>query len=161
MLLWILIGASVIVLDQVAKILVTMFLDGTSCVHVIPYLFDFVYVKNTGAAFSILSEKTAFLSIISVVSCIGVLVYWYKTRPTHPLLKTALTLLFAGAFGNALDRIFRGFVVDFIMTAFMEFPVFNIADISIVFGAILLVVYMLFFDKEGSNGEDSSGSSES
>lgn len=161
MLLWLVIAGGIIAFDQLAKILVTVFLDGTSCIHVIPYLFDFVYVKNTGAAFSMLSDNTALLGIISVLFCIGVLIYWCKKKPEHPLLKTALTLLFAGAFGNAIDRIFRGFVVDFISTAFMNFPVFNIADISIVFGAIVLIVYMMFFDKEDKDGEDNSGNSQS
>ena len=161
MLIWLLIAGGIIALDQLAKILVTALLDGTSCVHVIPYLFDFVYVKNTGAAFSILSDNTPLLSIISVLFCIGVIWYWAKKHPQHPLMKTSLTLLFAGAFGNAIDRIFRGFVVDFISTAFMEFPVFNIADISIVFGAILLVIYTMFYDKEEENGEDNSDGQQS
>lgn len=161
MLLWLIICASIIALDQIAKILVTTFLDGAACVHVIPYVFDFVYVKNTGAAFSMFSENTVLLSIISVIFCIGVLAYCYIKKPQHILLKTSLTLLFAGAFGNAIDRIFRGFVVDFISTAFMEFPVFNVADISIVFGAIILIIYELFFDKEEENGEDNSGSLQS
>lgn len=161
MLLWIGIATAVIALDQVAKILITTFLDKTSCIHVIPYLFDFVYVKNTGAAFSMFSKNTGLLSLVSVLFCVGVLVYWYKKKPQHRLLKTSLTLLFAGALGNAIDRIFRGFVVDFISTAFMEFPVFNVADISIVFGAIALIVYLTFFEKEECDGEDSSGSPES
>jgi len=158
MLMWLVIAGAIVALDQIAKILVTMFLGRTESVSVIPYLFDFVYVENTGAAFSILSGNTVFLGIVSVLFCIGVLVYWYKNKPTHNLMKTALTLLFAGAFGNAIDRIFRGYVVDFISTSFMEFPVFNIADISIVFGAFLLIVYVMFYEKEESNGEvDSEG----
>lgn len=160
MLPWIVIAASVIAVDQLAKILVTKFISETACVHVIPYLFDFVYVKNTGAAFSMFSKNTGFLSLVSVLFCAGVLVYWYRKKPQHPLLKTALTLLFAGAFGNAIDRIFRGFVVDFISTAFMEFPVFNVADIAIVFGAIALIVYMTFFDKEECDGENNADDSQ-
>lgn len=161
MLTWILIAGGIIALDQIAKILVTVLLDSTSCVHIIPYLFDFVYVKNTGAAFSMLSDSTGLLGVISVVFCLGVLWYWKKNNPQHTLMKLSLTLLFAGAFGNAIDRVFRGFVVDFISTAFMEFPVFNVADISIVFGAILLMIYMIFFDKEEENGEDSSDGEQS
>lgn len=153
MLMWIITAGAIVALDQIAKILVTTFLDKTDCVRVIPYLFDFVYVENTGAAFSMLSGKTGFLGIVSVLFCIGVLVYWLKKKPEHPLMKTALTMLFAGALGNAIDRIFRGFVVDFISTSFMDFPVFNVADISIVFGAILLVIYVMFYEKEDSHGE--------
>ena len=161
MLTWILIAGGIIALDQIAKILVMALFDSTSCVHIIPYLFDFVYVKNTGAAFSMLSDNTGLLSVISVAFCIAVLWYWKKKKPQHTLMKLSLTLLFAGAFGNAIDRIFRGFVVDFISTAFMEFPVFNVADISIVFGAIVLIIYVMFFDKEEENGEDSSDGEQS
>lgn len=153
MLVWLITAGAIVALDQIAKILVTAFLDKTDSICVIPYLFDFVYVENTGAAFSILSGRTGFLGIISVLFCIGVPVYWLKVKPKHKLMKTSLTLLFAGALGNAIDRIFRGFVVDFISASFMEFPVFNVADISIVFGAILLVVYVMFYEKEEKDGK--------
>lgn len=154
MLIWIIIAAAIVACDQLAKLLVITNLSATDSIHILPGLFDFVYVKNTGAAFSILSNNTALLSIISVIFCIGVCIYWYKTKPQSMMFRLALTLLFAGALGNAIDRIFRGFVVDFISTAFMQFPVFNIADIAITFGAAILVIYLLFFDKEEiKNGE--------
>lgn len=148
MLIWAIIAGVVVFFDQLAKILVIHNIGPTDCFHIIPGLFDFVYVKNTGAAFSILSENTGILSIISIIFCAGVLLYWYKKKPASTLLKLSLCLLFAGALGNAIDRIFRGFVVDFISTAFMNFPVFNIADIAITFGATLLVIYFIFFDKD-------------
>lgn len=148
MLIWIIIAAAVVALDQLAKILVMTGLSATDTLHVIPKVIDFVYVKNTGAAFSIFSNNTALLAIISVLFCIGVGFYWYKTKPQNRFFCLALTLLFAGALGNAIDRVFRGFVVDFISTAFIRFPVFNIADIAITAGAVILAVYLLFFDKE-------------
>lgn len=153
MLIWIIIAAAVVALDQLAKLLVIANIGSTDCIHVIPGLFDFVYVKNTGAAFSILSNSTVALSVISVMFCIGVAWYWYVKKPNKRLLCTSLTLLFAGALGNAIDRIFRGFVVDFISTSFMTFPVFNVADIAITCGAALLIVYLLFFDKDEKYGE--------
>ena len=66
---------------------------------------------------------------------------------------TSLMLMFAGALGNAIDRIFRGYVVDFIETTFISFPVFNIADIAITVGAVLLIIYILFFDKTENNSQ--------
>ena len=80
------------------------------------------------------------LSIISIVFCIAVIIYWIKKKPTHPLLCTSLTMIFSGALANAIDRIFRGFVVDFINATFINFPVFNIADIAITVGAGLLIL---------------------
>lgn len=116
-------------------------------------LVDFTYVRNTGAAFSILEDKMIFLSVLSVLFCLAVAVYAFKARPKHPLLKTALTLMFAGAFGNAVDRIFYGYVVDFIRVTFVNFPVFNIADMAVTVGAALIVVYFAFFDKSGEENE--------
>lgn len=154
MLIWAIIAGAVVIFDQLAKLLVIKTIGPNDCFHIIPGLFDFVYVKNTGAAFSMLSENTGILSVVSIIFCIAVLWYWYKKKPANTLLKASLCLLFAGALGNAIDRILRGFVVDFISTAFMNFPVFNIADIAITFGAVLLIIYFIFFDKDEENGEN-------
>ncbi len=104
-------------------------------------LLSFIYVRNEGAAFSLLSGKLGLLSIVSVVFCIGAIVYWVIKKPDSRLLRTALALMIAGAAGNAVDRIAYGYVVDFIATEFISFPVFNIADIAITIGAVMLVVY--------------------
>lgn len=114
-------------------------------------LFDITYVKNEGAAFSILSGRMSLLSIISVAFCVFAVIYWIKKKPSHPLLCASVTLLFSGALANAIDRVFRGFVVDFIHTTFINFPVFNIADIAITVGAGLLILYEILFNKEEKN----------
>lgn len=114
-------------------------------------LFSFTYVRNEGAAWSMLSGKIPLLSLISVAFCIGVIIYWIKRRPTHPLLSTAISMMFAGALGNAIDRICYGYVIDFIAAKFIDFPVFNIADIGITVGAVLIVIYIIFFDKDHKN----------
>lgn len=111
-------------------------------------LFDFTYVQNEGAAFSILSGRLGILSLISVAFCVVVLLYFIIKKPKHPLWCVSLSMMFGGAFGNAWDRIFYGYVVDFIETTFMDFAIFNIADIAITVGAALLVIWVCFFDKE-------------
>ena len=156
MLIWTIVAALIVGLDQLAKYLVITKIGAHNVVHAIPGLFDFVYVENTGAAFSILSDSTGILSIISILFCVGVVVYWILKKPEHILMKTSLALLFAGALGNAIDRIFRGYVVDFIETAFMDFPVFNVADIAITCGAVIMAVYIIFFDKDEKDGETDS-----
>lgn len=110
-------------------------------------LFNFTYVQNTGAAFSILSGKMWLLSIVSVLFCIGTVLFFIIKKPKNKLLCVALTLIFAGALGNAIDRVSYGYVVDFIETTFMNFAVFNIADIAITVGAILFVIYMFLDEK--------------
>ena len=156
MLIWTMIAALIVVLDQLTKYFVMTKIGAHNAIHAIPGLFDFVYVKNTGAAFSILSESTGLLGIVSVIFCLGVLAYWYLKKPEHILMKLSLSLLFAGALGNAIDRIFRGYVVDFIDSAFMDFRVFNVADIAITFGAAIMVIYIIFFDKDEKDGETDS-----
>ena len=111
-------------------------------------LFDFTYVQNEGAAFSILSGRLGILSLISVAFCVVVLLYFIIKKPKQPLWCVSLSMMFGGAFGNAWDRIFYGYVVDFIETTFMDFAIFNIADIAITVGAALMVIWVCFFDKE-------------
>ena len=107
----------------------------------------FMYTQNKGAAFSIMSGKLGLLSVVSVLFCVGVIVYWIVKKPSNKLLCSALVLMVSGAAGNAVDRIMYGYVVDFIATEFIDFPVFNIADIAITVGAALLVLYAFLYDE--------------
>lgn len=145
MIFWLICSFLIIFIDQVTKYIALTRLEGLE-VTFIPKVIDFVYVKNNGAAFNILSGKIELLSLISVVFAVGVIWYIIYKKPQNKMFRLSLMLLFAGAVGNVIDRIFRGFVVDFIKTTFIDFPVFNIADIAIVCGAILLSVYVLFFE---------------
>lgn len=111
-------------------------------------LFDFTYVQNTGAAFGMFSGKMNILAFVSLAFCVGIIVYYIIKKPKEKLFCIALAMIFAGALGNGIDRLFYGFVVDFIETTFIDFPVFNIADIAVCVGVFLLGVYIIFFDKE-------------
>lgn len=148
MFLWSLFAVAIIILDQLTKFLVVKYIDATQVITFIPKVIEFVYVKNNGAAFNILSGRIGLLSIISLVFAIGVVWFMIVKKPQNKIFTTSMLLLFAGAVGNVIDRIFRGFVVDFIKTSFINFPVFNIADISITCGAALLIIYLLFFDNK-------------
>ncbi len=145
MILWLICSVAIILADQITKYLAMTRLEGIE-ITFIPRVIDFVYVKNNGAAFNMLSGKIELLSVISVIFAVGVIFYMFYKKPENKMYRISVMLLFAGAVGNVIDRIFRGFVVDFIKTTFIDFPVFNIADISIVCGAILLMVYVLFFE---------------
>lgn len=151
--IWLIISILIIAADQITKYLVVSGMSIGDTAFSLG-LFDITYVKNEGAAFSMLSGRMSLLSIISIVFCIAVIVYWIKKKPTHPLLCTSLMMIFSGAFANAIDRIFRGFVVDFINATFISFPVFNIADIAITVGAGLLILYEILFDKEDKNANN-------
>ncbi len=150
MLIWCVIAVLIVGIDQLSKWLIVKNIPLGEGFTVIPNIIDFTYVKNTGAAFSILSDATWILSFISIAFCIGIAIWFFLKKPKNKLLCVCICMLFAGALGNAIDRIMLGYVVDFIETTFISFPVFNIADISITVGAVLLMIYEMFFDKEES-----------
>lgn len=148
MILWAVIAVLIIIADQVAKYLVVQNIGAYDIVSVIPKVLEFVYVKNTGAAFSILDNMTWLLGLISVAFCVLAVIFVMKKQPKDKMLMLSISMLFGGAMGNGIDRIFRGFVVDFIETAFIDFPVFNIADVAITGGAIILIIYIIKKDAE-------------
>ena len=148
-----LLGAALIVgIDRITKIWVTSNAEMPGDVITrIGNLFSFTYVRNEGAAFSMLSGRLGLLSIISIAFCIGVVIYWIVKKPKNRLLCTALAMMAAGALGNAFDRIIYGYVIDFIKAEFVNFAVFNVADIAITVGAALLVLFVCLEDKK--NGD--------
>lgn len=147
MFIYSIISLIIIGIDQLSKILVSGNFTHKTDITLIPGLFDLVYRKNTGAAFSILSKHVYLLGIISIIFSIAIIIYVIKFKPSHPLQRTSIALIFAGAVGNGIDRLCRGYVIDFIETTFINFPVFNIADISITIGAVLLILFVILYDK--------------
>lgn len=143
-----------VVLDQLVKLLVMQHIPLGDHVPFIPHLLELTYVQNTGAAFSILEEHTWILALVSLVMSVVLAAAIWKNFFRHPLGKTALTVLLAGAVGNLIDRVFRHFVVDMFNVLFMNFAVFNVADICVVVGGFAAALYYLVLaDKlEGKEG---------
>lgn len=152
-LVWqILLALVIVLIDRVTK----MYVIGNCALGEkfgeLPFVADFVYVQNTGAAFSMLENNTILLSVISVVFIIAIIIYKIIRKPEHFMENLAVTLFFAGGLGNAIDRIQYKFVVDFIDIKWFNFPVFNIADMAVVLGAVAAIAYVIFFDKGAENG---------
>ena len=142
------IAAALVAVDQLVKYLVMTNIPFGEHVPLIPYILDLTYVTNTGAAFSIFSEHTWALALVSLVMSVALALALWKGLFKHPLGKLTLTLLLAGAVGNLIDRAFRGFVVDMFNVLFMNFAVFNVADICVVVGGISAgLYYLLLMDK--------------
>ncbi len=133
-----------VALDQGVKILVRGFIPLHTSRSFIPGLFDLTYVRNTGAAFSILSSETWILTVLSGVATAVLLVLLLRRALPTRLGMLSLALLLAGAAGNFIDRLAFGYVTDMFETTFMHFPVFNVADIGVVIGGFLLVLTVLF-----------------
>ena len=157
-------AALLVALDQMVKLWTIATFSapppGTSetldrAVSFLPNIMELTRIHNTGCAFSQLEEYTWLLTLTSAV--LSVVLAWAVGKKffRHPLGRSALTLLLAGAVGNLIDRAVYGYVVDMFRTLFMDFAVFNVADICVVVGGILAAVYYLFlYDKlEGRTNE--------
>lgn len=118
-----------------------------------PYLglVDFRLVHNTGAAWGLLGDATFALGVLAIAVCALIVAYLFAIEPTSSLCAAVgLALVFAGGVGNAVDRFTLGYVVDFIEPVFIDFPVFNVADIGVTCGVVLFVVALLLGSRRRS-----------
>ncbi len=131
-----------ILLDQITKFLASIYLDN---IDIIPGFFSLTYVENKGAAWGILNNSTIVLVGISVIVLLLISKYISSTIEFTKLSVVSYGLLIGGIFGNLMDRIFRGFVIDFFNFNILgyHFPVFNIADTMIVIGVILMFIEVI------------------
>ena len=131
----------IILLDQFTKNFV--FLSNKNVINKDFILFKLDLVKNYGAAFNILSGNRIFLSSISIIFSIFLIYLILRKNTLNSIDILSYCFILGGTIGNGLDRIIRGFVIDFINLNFINFPVFNIADISINVGFIFLFYSIL------------------
>jgi signal peptidase II len=135
---------ALVALDQLVKYLVVQNISPGEYIPFLPHILDLTYVQNTGAAFSLFSEHTWLLTLISLVMSVLLLMALVRGFFRHPFGRISLALLLAGAVGNLIDRAFQGYVVDMFHVLFMEFAVFNVADICVVVGGIAAAVYYVW-----------------
>lgn len=107
-------------------------------------LFNFTYVENTGAAFSLFSDKTDALSLLTVLFLVAMVFLLMKKTFSSKFLNASLMLVIAGGLGNLIDRIYYGYVIDFIEPLFIDFAVFNFADCCITVGAFMIIAYEIY-----------------
>ena len=135
----------VILIDQFTKHF--MFFNYKTFINNDFLLFRLDFVKNYGAAFNIFNGSRIFLSIISIIFSIILINLILRKNSINFLDLYSYSFLLGGTFGNGIDRIARGYVIDFINLNFINFPVFNIADISINIGFIIIIWRMLIKNK--------------
>ncbi len=131
-------------IDQMIKYAVIENLKPVGSVKVIDGFLAWTYAENTGAAFSIFTGNTQFLSVFTAVALIIGLGYLVFSKTHHIIYDICVPLLIAGGLGNLIDRIALGFVVDYIQVLFIDFPVFNFADCLVTCSAITLIIYLLY-----------------
>ena len=129
--------------DQIIKYFVLLYLKPVGSVGAINGFLEWNYVENTGAAFGSFSGNTALLSVITAVIIIAGIAAIILKKINNKFLLVTATVIIAGGLGNLIDRIFRGYVVDFIKVLFIDFPVFNFADILVTCGSFMLIIYLI------------------
>ena len=140
-----------IVADQLTKYIVVQSIELHHSKPFIDGFMKFYHTRNTGGGWSILNgggiERFALIavSVVAMAAVAFILVKYYRR---HILLNISLAMVLGGGIGNMIDRIRLEYVVDFLHTEFIDFPTFNIADCFISVGAVLLAIYILFFDSK-------------
>lgn len=153
-LLVIILSAVIVGIDQLIKYFVFNFLKPIGSVDVIPGLFSLDYVENKGAAFGMMANMRWVFIVFTIVVIAIILYVVFKKKITNKLFIASAILLIGGGIGNLIDRIFLGFVIDYLSISFFP-PVCNFADYCITIGTVLLLVYLLFFsDYFKSNKKD-------
>ena len=135
--------------DQLTKLWVLQTIPLHTRVGVIDGLFHLTYVQNTGAAFSSFQGMQWLFFVIFLLFTVCVI--WEAIKKSMPFTtfeRWCIAAIYAGGLGNMIDRLRLGFVVDMIEVEFIRFPVFNVADCFITCGGILLLLHLIFFNKE-------------
>ena len=135
-----------VVLDQVSKLLVVANMELYESIEVIPGIFRFTYIHNHGAAFGSMADSRWIFMILSTIAIIAILVFIFWKKPQSKLLLASLALIAGGGIGNMIDRVYLGYVVDFL--DFCAFPklwmwIFNVADACVCVGAGMLALWMI------------------
>jgi signal peptidase II len=142
-------SAAIAAADQITKYITEANIPLYGAVPFIPGVVRFTYVRNTGAAFSSFQGQQWLFALVFAVFTVLVLWEYFKSpMPFTKLDRWCIAAIYGGALGNMIDRVRLGYVVDMIEAEFMTFPIFNVGDIFITCGCILLVIRLIFVNKE-------------
>ena len=135
--------AGIICLDQVTKWLAVVFLQGEASFPLWREVLHFTYAENTGMAFGMLKEHRWVFMVFSTLAIIGLAIYLFRYRPEGRWMQISMAFIIGGGIGNMIDRIFLGYVVDFIDFTLIDFAIFNVADSFVCVGAGIMIVLLL------------------
>lgn len=150
-----LISALLVGLDQWSKYLTVQNISLGETKEFIPGFLSLTHLRNTGAAWSLLEGKMIFFYVITVIVSVVIIYLLIKNYKKSIWYSVGLSFVLAGAIGNFIDRVRLGNVVDMLQTDFMNFPIFNVADSTLVVGVICIFIYLILDEKaakEGKNG---------
>ena len=136
-------------LDQLTKFITVANIPLHGHVPFLPGFLDFTYLQNTGAAFSSFEGMQWMFALIFLIFTLGIFwEYFKKPMGFTTLERWCIAAIYGGGLGNMIDRIRLGYVVDMVETQFMDFPIFNVGDIFITCGCILLLIHLVFFHRD-------------
>ena len=141
--------AVLLFLDQIAKYLAVLHLKGQAAIPIIKNVFELQYLENQGAAFGIMQGKKTFFVIGTLIFLVIVIILYHNIPLTKRFtpIRIVAVLIVAGAIGNMIDRVFRGYVIDFFYFSLIDFPVFNVADCYVTVSVIIFIILILFVYK--------------
>jgi len=140
-----LIAALIVIADQAIKYFVHNSMRISQSIPLVKNVLQLTYVRNTGAAFSLFVGFSSYLVVIGLIVAAVVVYFHYKGPKKNYYLQVGLAFVLGGSLGNLIDRVFRGYVIDYV--DIMIWPVFNLADIMINVG-VILIAYKLFAEEE-------------
>lgn len=138
------IGIVLAVIDQVIKYLVVANIDENQVVPVITNVLNFTHIHNEGVAFGMFDGMRWIFVALTLVLLVAIIGIMFKKRPNGKMFYVSVALIVGGGIGNLIDRVFFGYVIDYISLSFFP-PICNFADYCITFGTALLMIYILFF----------------
>ncbi len=133
-----------VAIDQIVKLLVIEHLKPIGSLTLIDGFIQLNYAENTGAAFGSFSGKTSLLSIFTFIIIIVAILYLMMKKRKLDMEYVCITMIIAGGVGNLVDRVLKGYVVDYIEPLFVDFAIFNFADILVTCGSIILVIWLIY-----------------
>ncbi len=143
-LLSLLIISSMVIIDQVIKYFVDFYLKPVSSKIIIPGFLQLHYFENDGAMMGLMSGKTEIMTLASIVCMVGILVVLISGKFKFGVDYICLVFMAAGGFGNIIDRVFRGYVIDYIEVLFVDFYIFNFADCLVTCSAFVIIFYEIY-----------------
>ncbi|HEM5143050.1 TPA: signal peptidase II [Streptococcus suis] len=143
-------AAVLIAVDQIVKAWTVANIELDTVTEFIPGLMSLAYLRNYGAAWSILQNQQWFFTIMTIVAVTGLVWYYIKQIKGNIWTLFSLSLMIAGALGNFIDRIRLGYVVDMFHLDFISFPVFNVADVCLTVGVSILFICIMKEESDGS-----------
>ena len=137
----------ILLLDQITKYVILNTISYRESFILIPNILKITLVRNTGAAFSLLSNSTTFLTFISLIVSFVLIIILWKFTPSSKFNNIALPFLLGGTLGNGIDRLFKGYVLDIFELMPFNFPIFNVADIAINIALFFIILELIVKNK--------------